>query len=113
RKAMSVGLGRLGYEVLVCRSADEALEREKAHAGRIDLVISDVVLPGMDGLQLIEVLRKARPDLKVLLTSGYTEDTISKKGLSGSAIPFIEKPFTAADLARKAREVLKGRPIGS
>ncbi len=106
RLALSVVLGREGYRLLVSHSAEEALVKVAAHIGAIDLVISDVVMPGMDGVELIRALRRTRPDLKAVLTSGYAGGAMARHQVVESGIPFLQKPFTSNGLSRLVREVL-------
>ena len=108
RLAVTSVLGRLGYAVLVARSAEEALAKAAALGAPIHLVISDVVMPGKDGPDLIAELRKDRPEMRALLTSGYAGDAIGQHRVTESGVPFLEKPFTATRLAQRVREVLDG-----
>jgi CheY-like chemotaxis protein len=104
-------LGRSGYRVLTAGSGGEALQLVERHDGPIDLLLSDVVMPGMSGPQLGERLRQRDPGLKLLFTSGYTDDVALRHGLGGDRLQFIPKPYSVADLTRKVREVLDaGRP---
>ena len=74
--------------------------------GNIDLVITDVVMPGISGRELVEHLAKTRPTAKVLYLSGYTEDAILSDGSIEQGTAFLQKPFSLQNLARKVREVL-------
>jgi PAS domain S-box-containing protein len=94
-----------GYRVLEAASGEEALEICKTYAGTIDLTLSDVVMPGMTGREMADQAALIRPDMKILLMSGYT-DEISKAGFLHPGLHFIEKPFTSNSLALKIREVL-------
>ena len=76
------------------------------HEGKIDLVITDVVMPGMGGRELVKQLALTRPETKVLYLSGYTEDAIGSEGTIESGAAFLQKPFTLQTLSRKVREVL-------
>jgi FixJ family two-component response regulator len=76
-------------------------------AGRIDLLLTDVVMPGLNGRQLAELLRTERADLRVLFASGYTQDAIVHQGVLEPNLDFIGKPFSTQNLARKLREVLE------
>jgi PAS domain S-box-containing protein len=108
RVAASTVLKRLGYAVIVARTAEDALAKAETHGGQIDLIISDVVLPGMHGGELIQQLRRSHPHVKALLTSGYAGELIARRGVLESDTAFLEKPFTSSRLAKKVREVLDG-----
>ena len=93
-----------GYIVLEARDGREALGVSGRHPHAIHLVMTDIVMPEMGGLELIRRLTPERPDVKVLYVSGYSDDSITDYAALGGA--FLEKPFTAPVLARKIREVL-------
>ena len=95
-----------GYRVLEAENGQSGLTAAAAHNGTIDLVITDVVMPGMSGRELAEKLIETRPQTKVLYLSGYTEDTIVSEGTIESGKAFLQKPFTLQNLSRKVREVL-------
>ena len=99
-------LREAGYTVLAAASPDEALLACKTHLGKIHLLLTDVVLPQMSGKLLADRLAMARPGIKVLYMSGYADDAILHHGTLAPGTHFIGKPFSAADLARKIREVL-------
>jgi PAS domain S-box-containing protein len=99
-------LEKCGYRVLEAAGGPEAVEIAEAHAGTIDLLISDVVMPEMSGRQLAETLVPRRRGMKVLLVSGYTEDAMVRHDIAEANSAFLQKPFTLAMLAKKAREVL-------
>jgi len=101
-------LEHLGYTVLVARSPEEAILRSGEHAGPIQLMITDVVMPQMNGRQLAERLYAERPGLKCLYMSGYTADVIAHRGVLDEGVRFIAKPFSLTVLAEKVREVLDG-----
>jgi two-component system cell cycle sensor histidine kinase/response regulator CckA len=94
-----------GYHVLEATDGKDALHICKTYSGRIHLTLSDVVMPGLTGRELAEQVAEIRPDTKVLLMSGYT-DEISKAGFLYPGLHFIEKPFTSNTLAMKIRELL-------
>jgi CheY-like chemotaxis protein len=95
-----------GYQVLEAEGGEAGLELSAAHTGKIDLVITDVVMPGIGGRELVKQLSNSRPDTKVLYLSGYTEDAIVSDGSIESGTAFLQKPFSLQHLSRKVREVL-------
>jgi PAS domain S-box-containing protein len=99
-------LAPAGYTVLGAASGEEALRLLERHDAPVHLLLSDVVMPGMSGRDLAEHLAQTRPEIKVLYMSGYTSDTIVRHGVLEAQVPFLNKPFTAAALLRKVREVL-------
>jgi two-component system cell cycle sensor histidine kinase/response regulator CckA len=99
-------LERLGYTVLAAENAREALEVLARHDGRVNLVLSDVVMPGMNGPQLLAKISESHPGLKSLLMSGYTDDVVLAHAALGREVHFLQKPFTVAALARGVREAL-------
>jgi PAS domain S-box-containing protein len=106
RKLARKILVRHGYEVLEAANGAEALEIWLRQPNRIDLVVTDVVMPTMGGAELIRRLRAARPNTPVLLMSGYTDDAIVRQSIASAQDWFLEKPFTPDALARKVRAVL-------
>ncbi|HUT78678.1 MAG TPA: ATP-binding protein, partial [Polyangia bacterium] len=102
----------LGYRVLAAGNGDEALAVAKRQKGRIDLLLTDVVMPGISGRQLADRLRAIRPGLRVLFMSGHTDNAIVHHGVLKPGTHLIGKPFEAEQLARRIREVLDGPPDG-
>ncbi|MEL6374680.1 MAG: ATP-binding protein [Pseudomonadota bacterium] len=102
----SRALKRQGYEVLEAASGVEALEVFGAHAGNVDIVVSDVVMPEMDGPTLLTELRKSNPDLKMIFVSGYPDDAFKKSLDARETFAFLPKPFTLPELAAKVKETL-------
>jgi len=102
-------LERKGYTVLSAAEGAEALDIVARHQGPIHLVLTDVVMPGMNGRELAERVTKLRPEIRVLFMSGYTDDAIVHHGVLEAGMQFIEKPFALAALARKVRQVLDER----
>jgi two-component system, cell cycle sensor histidine kinase and response regulator CckA len=96
-----------GYRVVAVGDAEEALQRLESRAELIDLLLTDVVIPGMNGRLLAERLAPTQPGMKVLYMSGYTGDSIVRRGVLTAQMAFISKPFTASTLLRKVREVLE------
>jgi CheY-like chemotaxis protein len=98
-----------GYRVLEAASGAEAHAVARGHAGEIDLLLTDVVMPGMDGRTLSEQLRDLRPNLRVILMSGYAADLIAHRDALASGLAYIQKPFRPEELATKVRGVLDSR----
>jgi len=99
-------LSAAGYSVLLAESAQDARSVLQGHSGRLDLVLTDVVMPGMKGTDFARDLARTHHELKVLFMSGYSAPSASNTGLPEWRGRFISKPFTAEDLVRKVREVL-------
>ncbi|MCR4407477.1 MAG: PAS domain S-box protein [Anaerolineae bacterium] len=97
----------LGYTVLVARSPNEAIRLAEEHVGDIHLLITDVVMPEMNGRDLAEQLTSIRPGIKCLYMSGYTANVIAQRGVLNEGVCFIQKPFSAMSLAVKVREALE------
>ena len=100
-------LGDLGYQVMQARSGGEAVAAAVGRAVRIDLLLTDVVMPGMSGKELATQLVLHHPGMKVLFMSGYTDNAIVHHGVLEEGVSFIGKPYTPSALARKVREVLE------
>ena len=98
----------VGYEVLVAGGAIEALELAAAHAGVIDLLVTDIVMPGQNGRLLAEALGVARPGVKVLFMSGHTDDVILRHGIEHEKVAFLMKPFTPDRLLAHVQAALIG-----
>jgi two-component system, cell cycle sensor histidine kinase and response regulator CckA len=101
-------LGQRGYNVLQATTGTEALEIFKQHRGEVDLVVSDVVMPEMDGPTLFEHLRRERPDLKVIFISGYAEDAFRQHLAENEDFMFLQKPFDLKALAAAVKAALQG-----
>ncbi len=97
----------LGYRVLTARTPGEALQQAKAHAGEIRLLVTDVVMPEMNGRDLAKLLREICPALKCLFSSGYTANVIAHRGVLDEGVHFLQKPFTMKDLAIQVRKALE------
>jgi PAS domain S-box-containing protein len=106
RGLVSHMLRKHGYAVLLASQGDQALEIAARHHGRIHLMLTDVVMPGISGRVLSERLMLTRPDTRVLYMSGYSDDAILRHGVKSAGTHFIQKPFSIEALAEKVRETL-------
>jgi CheY-like chemotaxis protein len=97
-----------GYTVIAAIDGTEALQLASTHDGPIDLLVTDVVMPGMSGQEVARRIAEERPQTRTLFVSGYNESAIAQHGVLAPGTAFLEKPFSAAELVRKAREVLDG-----
>ena len=105
-------LAREEITVIEAGTGEDALRASDAHVGPIDLVITDVVMPGMDGPELVGHLRERRPGIKVLFMSGYTEQAVVQHGVLAADAAFVAKPFSIEEFVAKVRELLgRGAPI--
>jgi CheY-like chemotaxis protein len=102
-------LESLGYTIIAENSPSEAIRIASENAGNIQLLISDVIMPEMNGRELLTALLPLSPQLKCLYMSGYTSDIIARHGILSSGVNFIQKPFSMSGFATKVREVLDGR----
>ncbi|MCB0274108.1 MAG: response regulator, partial [Calditrichaeota bacterium] len=99
-------LQKIGYRVLIAKNAREAVELAEEFSGDIDLLITDVVMPEMNGRDLSYRLQEIQPELKTLFMSGYTANIIAHHGIVDERVNFIQKPFSMEDLAGKVRKAL-------
>ena len=99
-------LRKYGYTVIEAPGGEEAIDLARQHGGTIDLLVTDVVMPGMSGREVADRIRSSRPETQILFTSGYTPDTILQHRVLTPDTPFLPKPFTPAILAAKVRDVL-------
>ena len=106
RRVVVRGLGALGFDVLAAADGEEALALSAAHAGLIDAVITDVVMPRLSGRQLANRLAETRPETKVLFVSGYADDGLSHDGVLQPGRHFLAKPYTVDALVQRLSEVL-------
>jgi PAS domain S-box-containing protein len=99
-------LERAGYRVLAAADGSAALALAASHDGPIDLLLTDVIMPGMNGRELADTLTRRRPGLRVLYASGYTDNVLEGQDALAPGVTLLDKPFTPADLAAKVRDVL-------
>jgi PAS domain S-box-containing protein len=97
-----------GYTVLQAADGPSALELLRRHSGPVDLLVTDVVMPGMSGPDVAKAVASMRPGTQVLYTSGYTDSAIDHHGVLEPGIAFLQKPFSADDLTRKVRDLVEG-----
>jgi signal transduction histidine kinase len=95
-----------GYRVLEAANGRQAMQLVKAYQGPLHLLLSDVIMPGMNGPELAQQLKALRPDMKTLYMSAYADEVLGSCGVFSAGVNFLQKPFTPAILARKVREVL-------
>jgi PAS domain S-box-containing protein len=100
-------LRKAGYQVLETGRGEEAVQIARRHGGVIHLLLTDVVMPGMSGLETARAVLAARPDIRVLYLSGYTDELVMRHGALGPGQAFMQKPFTPDALLRRVRELLE------
>ncbi|MBI4519964.1 MAG: response regulator [Gemmatimonadetes bacterium] len=108
RRTACRALERLGYRVLVASDGEEALELFAQHEADVELIVTDLVMPKLGGAELARRLRQQGKQVKILFVSGYTSHDVREGSSLGADAPFLEKPWTIADLGRRVREVLDG-----
>jgi CheY-like chemotaxis protein len=108
RNLLQMALRKSGYTVLAAESGREALEIVQGHTGRIDLLITDVVMPDMNGPELARRLAAIRPATPTLFMSGYMDDALGEHGVLPSHANFIQKPFSPRAIAQRVRDILDG-----
>jgi YesN/AraC family two-component response regulator len=94
----------LGYAVLDASSGQQALSLASEHEGQIDLLITDLAMPGVSGRELAQMLGSLRPDLKTIYMSGYSDDVVLQHGIHEQGATFLQKPFSLGMLALKVRD---------
>ena len=106
RKMTCTALKRRGYQIYEAKDGEEALQKITNFEGTMDLLITDVVLPKMNGKELADKIKKLKPDIKIIFMSGYTDETIVHQGILEAGIEFIQKPFSPNKFAEKVRQIL-------
>jgi two-component system, cell cycle sensor histidine kinase and response regulator CckA len=102
-------LKRQKYKVLTATTGDKAITCAEKRTAPIDLLLTDVVLPGLNGRELAERIHQLHPEITVLFTSGYAEDTIVRHGVMSEQFHFISKPYSFQSITRRVRQVLDAR----
>jgi CheY-like chemotaxis protein len=100
-------LAAAGFTVLAAASGEEALQVLARHPGPVDLVLTDVVMPGMTGMDMAQRASEARPGIHVLYMSGYIDDEVVRRGVVARDVPLLNKPFTATVLVESVRQALR------
>lgn len=113
RRLLRAMLLSSGYRIIEARNGADALAAAEAHAGPISLVVTDVIMPGMNGREVYERLLARRPGVLVLYISAYTDETVFQRGVLAPDTPFLSKPFTRDVLLAKIREILAGHPVAA
>jgi two-component system cell cycle sensor histidine kinase/response regulator CckA len=108
RRLARVILERAGYRIIEAENPKEALGVASHYGKRIDLLLSDLIMPESDGPPLFDRLAKVHPNLRVLYISGYADEAVVRHGVIVEGTPFLQKPFTPLALSGKIREVLDG-----
>jgi len=98
-------LKELGYKVIEAKNGKEGLNIAKVHSGNIDIILTDIIMPHMDGKGFIKQIRDLYPDIKVIYMSGYPRNMVLE---NNSNVTFIQKPFTTHELSTKLRYILEG-----
>jgi CheY-like chemotaxis protein len=113
RQLLKTVLEGAGYRVLEAGNGRQALDLSGVHSGPIDIIVSDVVMPGMSGRELVERIAPLRPEARVLLISGYTQTAGFEQTIAKAGAAFLQKPFTPDVFLTRVREVLTtGRAAG-
>jgi two-component system, cell cycle sensor histidine kinase and response regulator CckA len=100
-----------GYQVLESTKGDEAIRIAQSFGGPLQLVVADVILPEMSGPDVVRKVQEAKPDIRALFISGYTDEAVFRHGIVEPGMMFLSKPFVPEDLARKVREVLQAKVV--
>ena len=108
RKLICISLERRGYKVLAARDGAEAIEICQRNPSQISLVLSDIMMPHVNGLQLRERVATLCPNAKFLFMSGYSEEIVDPENLLAQGCAFLEKPFLPDELVQKVRDLIRG-----
>jgi PAS domain S-box-containing protein len=112
RELAALALQRAGYHVVQAQHPQDAIELMARHTGPVHLILTDVVMPGMNGRVMVEKLVSRFPDARILFMSGYTDDALAPLGVAPADVAFLNKPFTPNELAERVREVLETAAAG-
>ena len=106
REYLGIILNKYGYNVILTYDGNSALKEFKKNADRIDLLVTDIIMPGMSGKQMLDKMQKQKPDLKYIYISGYSDDIIGQHGILDEKINILQKPFTHSAFLEKIRSIL-------
>ena len=101
-------LVRFGYDVLSASRGDEALRIAEEHGGEIDLLLTDIMMPGMNGVEVAARIAESYPGIRIFFMSGYADQDLVRQGLLEPGTHFLQKPFTPQELAERIRNILDG-----
>jgi CheY-like chemotaxis protein len=107
-RLLKIVLTGAGYQLLVATRGDDAIKVWNEHHSEVALLITDVMVPGVQGSELIRLLRSQRPDLPVICTSGYSDSELTSRGAMPDGVVFIEKPFSTKALSQQVHQMLAG-----
>jgi DNA-binding NtrC family response regulator len=109
RKMVARSLGVIGYQVLEAADGESAVKAMEESGGKVDAVLTDMVMPGMSGKDLVDLLRARWPTIGVVMMSGYTGESYAESELIPTEVGFLEKPFAVAELRRAIRNAVASR----
>ncbi|MDH3328493.1 MAG: response regulator [Desulfobulbaceae bacterium] len=107
REMIKTFLEPTGYNILQAQNGFDAVETSKTCEGEIHLLLTDVIMPKMNGQEVADELKKTRPEMQIIFMSGYTDDVIAHHGVLEAGVNFIQKPISLSRLAKKLREVFR------
>lgn len=106
RAVAARALRRFGYHVVSADGGDEALRLARRHEGPIDLLLTDIMMPGLNGVEVASRIARVRPGIRIFFMSGYADQDLVRQGLLEPGTRFLQKPFTPQELAGRIREIL-------
>jgi hypothetical protein len=111
RRAARRMLEKSGFSVIEAEDGRDGLAVASSHEGEIDVVVTDLMMPRMNGGEFAEALAQSHPSLRVVFTSGYTDDAVVRRGLVNATHAFVQKPFTGDKLVRTITALMDGTPL--
>ncbi len=113
RSVAERALVRFGYQVLSAARGEDAVRIASEHEAPIDLLLTDIMMPGMNGVEVAGAVMRERPGILVFFMSGYADQDLVRQGLLEPGTHFLQKPFTPMELAQRIREILDAKPAGT